>query len=103
MIKTCPAIYIEDMSAGYTGSEEDIIILIPEGARVAIMGPNGSGKTTLLRTIIRNLKFQGKIELFGNDISDMKRRDIASYISLLTQLYDDEVSFSVSQTVAMGQ
>lgn len=107
MQRTCPAIYIENMSAGYPGAESDIIqdisLLVPEGVRVAILGPNGSGKTTLLRAIIRNLKYKGRVELFGKDISDMRRRDIAAHISLLTQLYDDEVSFSVRQTVAMGQ
>ena len=40
---------------GSTRVFEDLNLVIPQGQRVAILGPNGSGKTTLLKTINREL------------------------------------------------
>lgn len=40
---------------GTTCVFEDLNLVIPQGQRVAILGPNGSGKTTLLKTINREL------------------------------------------------
>lgn len=50
---------------------------IPRGAIVAFMGPSGAGKTTLLQLIAGQLRpDEGFIEINGQRISDMSRREL---------------------------
>ena len=53
---------------------------IKKGEIHVIMGPNGSGKSTTANSILNNpeySKIQGKIELDGEDISNLKTDEIA--------------------------
>ena len=53
---------------------------INAGEFVAIMGASGSGKTTLLNCISTiDTVTAGKIIINGNDITEIKDRDIASF------------------------
>jgi len=59
---------------------EDISFDVNEGEFVAIMGASGSGKTTLLNCISTiDTVTAGKIIINGNDITEIKDRDIASF------------------------
>ena len=50
---------------------------IPRGAIVAFMGPSGAGKTTILQLIAGQLRpDEGFIEINGQRISDMSRREL---------------------------
>lgn len=51
----CPALSVEDISAGYPGSRrviEGISFDVKRGERIAMIGPNGAGKSTLFKTLI---------------------------------------------------
>lgn len=57
---------------------EEVSFSIEEGEFVAIIGKNGAGKSTLLNIILSNLKCDGEIKLFGDDINKNNHyRDIA--------------------------
>ena len=59
---------------------DNIDLCINEGEFVAIMGASGSGKTTLLNCISTiDTVTAGKIIINGNDITEIKDRDIASF------------------------
>ncbi|MCQ2069699.1 MAG: ABC transporter ATP-binding protein [archaeon] len=75
------------------------------GEFVGIIGPNGSGKTTLLKCINRILEpQQGKILLNGEDLSKMRRIDIAKSIGYVPQSGNNEMSSpTVYEVVLMGR
>ena len=51
---------------------QNVNLDIKAGARHALIGPNGAGKTTLINLLTGVLKpTSGKIELLGEDISDL--------------------------------
>lgn len=56
---------------------DNISLDIPRGKVTAIMGPSGTGKTTLLKLIGGQLRpDQGTIEMDGNDIHQLTRKDL---------------------------
>ncbi|MBR0597275.1 ABC transporter ATP-binding protein [Sinanaerobacter chloroacetimidivorans] len=67
--------YLEDISVSF--EKEDI---------TTIIGPNGCGKSTLLKLSSRILAPKnGKVLLYGQDISEMKRKAFAREVSVLMQ------------------
>ena len=63
-----------------TKAIDNISFSVNEGEFVAIMGASGSGKTTLLNCISTiDTVTAGKIIINGNDITEIKDRDIASF------------------------
>lgn len=55
----------------------DISLDIPRGKVTAIMGPSGTGKTTLLKLIGGQLTpSQGSIEMDGNNVHQLTRKDL---------------------------
>jgi branched-chain amino acid transport system ATP-binding protein len=66
---------ISRLTAGYgaVGVLEDIDLVVPEGAIVALVGSNGAGKSTLLRTISGLIKpASGVIRFAGRDIASAR-------------------------------
>jgi len=56
------------------------------GEVVAIVGENGSGKTTLVKNITGILKpSKGRVILYGRDIAEMNRREIAALCGMVMQ------------------
>ena len=59
---------------------KDVSFHVQKKEFVAVMGPSGSGKTTLLNCISTiDTVTAGKIIINGNDITEIKDRDIASF------------------------
>lgn len=77
---------------------------IQPGEAWAILGMNGVGKTTLLHTLagLRPPR-SGRIELLGDDISQLGKRQIAKNMGLLLQDYEDAFPGTVLQTVLTGR
>ena len=89
--------------SGYVPVLDNIDLTIPEGSRTAILGANGSGKTTLLRTMAGMLPYTGSITLGGTELKQMKRRAIASCLSMMMQVSETYFSYTVRETVLLGR
>jgi iron complex transport system ATP-binding protein len=70
----------------------------------AILGRNGAGKTTLLHTLAGlRAPAEGAIELFGQPLAAIARRDIARLRGLLPQDDSDAFPATVLETVLIGR
>jgi iron complex transport system ATP-binding protein len=96
---------LRNVSAGYNGVDavKRISLSVNAGENLSIIGPNGCGKTTLLKAIANIMPFTGDIELDGKSIRNMKHRDIAVKIAMLSQITGMYFSYSVYETVMMGR
>ncbi len=73
-------IKLTDVSYGYGGTDllTGVGLDLQPGSFHFLTGPSGSGKTTFLKLCYMDLvATSGKITLFGKDVSDMDRDDIA--------------------------
>lgn len=110
------SIEFRDVWFAYKGEDwvlEDVNLVIPRGARYAVVGPTGSGKTTLINLLFRFYHPQrGAIYLDGVDIEtipldELRRRmglvmqDIVLFPgSILDNLRLDDESISEDQVLA---
>ena len=89
---------------GKTKILHDCSMDINMGDIMCIIGPNGSGKTTLLNCILgfyappKNTVF-----LQGMDIKQLRRNQIASQISFVQQVSQNESSLSVNDYLSLGR
>jgi ATP-binding cassette subfamily C protein CydC len=69
---------------------------IPEGARIALLGPSGTGKSTLTALLLKFAAPQvGRITLGGVDIATLAADDVRVRVACLTQdarLFDDSIA-----------
>jgi iron complex transport system ATP-binding protein len=107
-------ITLRNVSAGYgkykaeKPAEEALVVKdisfdVAQGRSVCLVGPNGSGKTTLLRVIAGMLPSYGEILVDGRNIREIRRKEIASYMSFLSQMTRVYYSYSVFETVMQGR
>ena len=69
-----------------------------------IIGNNGSGKTTLLRLILGILPLtSGTIEINGQDIASLKRKELAQAVAFLPQNTFSDFSFPCEEVTLMGR
>jgi ATP-binding cassette subfamily C protein CydC len=75
---------------------EGLDIEVPEGARIALLGPSGTGKSTLAALLLKLAVPQaGRITLGGVDIATLAAADLRSRVTWLTQdarLFDDTIA-----------
>ena len=96
---------LKNVSAGYGHEKvlENIDLTVKEGETVFIGGRNGSGKTTLLRVMSGLMDFEGSVTVDGQDISKMKRKNVAQLIALMPQAGEMYFQYTVFQTVLLGR
>lgn len=77
---------------------------IAPGECWCVLGRNGSGKTTLLHTLagLRPAR-QGTINLNGQPLSSLSRRQIAQHLGILFQVQTDSFPATVSEHVMQGR
>lgn len=74
------------------------------GEVVGVLGRNGSGKTTLLRGATGLLRaFAGRVELLGDPIERLPRREIARRVAVVPQEGIPPFPFTALDVVLMGR
>jgi len=103
---------VRGLSFTYGGQGEllrDINFALSRGEIVGIMGDSGCGKTTLLNCLagiiphIYGGELHGRVLLKGEDISEMKLRDIAARLGVLFQNPDTQLfSSAIEDDIVFG-
>lgn len=106
------AIRISDFYFAYLNSElvlKDINLDIQKGSFTAIAGPSGAGKTTLCKAMTGIVPFyyggryQGKVEVLGEDIKGKKISEIAMRVGIMMDDYESQmVSLTAGEEIAFG-
>jgi ATP-binding cassette subfamily C protein CydC len=75
---------------------EDLSLDLPEGARIALLGPSGIGKSTLAALLLKLAAPQeGRITLGGADYTTLSADAVRARVACLTQdatLFDDSIA-----------
>lgn len=96
---------VKKVSCGYNGFDvlHDIDLSVKSGENLCILGANGSGKSTLLKAISGFLPVKGTIEIDGVNITDMKRKELAKKVGVMSQMSSIYFSYTVYETVLLGR
>src|SRR5438034_11174595 len=72
---------------------EDVSFEVPAGDTRILFGAAGSGKTVLLKTALGLLKpVQGRVYVFGEDITDMQEAELFDVRSKIAMLFQESAS-----------
>jgi ATP-binding cassette subfamily B protein len=78
----------------------DITLVIPEGARIGIIGRNGSGKTTLAKLIVRLYDtYSGSITIGGIELRSIDPAALRSHVTMLPQdpyIFDGTIAENIA-------
>jgi len=91
---------------GMLHAVDDVTLTIEKGKTLGVVGESGCGKSTLGRTIIHLLeRTDGKILLHGEDISDIKGKELRAAREKMQIIFQDPYSSidprkTIEQTVA---
>ncbi|MCI6693954.1 MAG: ABC transporter ATP-binding protein [Clostridium sp.] len=96
---------VKNIYCGYNGEDvvKNVSFKVSRGENICIVGPNGCGKSTLLKAIANLLSFKGQILLDGKDTKLLKRKELATKVSLMTQSSNILFPYSIYETVALGR
>ncbi len=82
----------------------DVSFELGAGQLLAVIGPNGAGKTTLARLLCGvRTPDAGDVELGGQPIAALSRRELARRIAVVPQELALDFLFQVREMVAMGR
>ena len=82
----------------------DVTFELDAGEVLCLLGPNGGGKTTLFKTLLGLLPVQGgEVILDGQDLTTLKRDEIARRVSYVPQAHGAFFPYTVREVVLMGR
>ncbi|MFJ4142808.1 ABC transporter ATP-binding protein [Pseudomonas sp. NPDC089734] len=83
---------------------QGVDLSIVPGETLGIVGPNGSGKSTLLKLLSGiQMPTSGQVQLNGQALTGMKRRDIARLLAVVEQQADTSDAITVLDAVELGR
>lgn len=96
---------VKNISTGYNGIDvvHDVSFSVDTGENLCILGANGCGKSTIIKAISGYLPKKGAIEIDGIDIEQMKRKELAKKVGVMSQVSSIYFSYSVYETVLLGR
>lgn len=101
-----PVLRMENVSFRYKDAWviQEFSFHVNEGEILGILGPNASGKTTLVRLMDGILHPQkGLVQLQGEDLRGMGRREIAKRVAVVPQETPMLYAFTALEVVLMGR
>ncbi|WP_438874216.1 ABC transporter ATP-binding protein [Streptomyces calidiresistens] len=101
-----PGITVRDVAFGYPDRPvlRGVDLRVEPGELTALIGMNGCGKSTLLRVIAGLLRPErGSVQLGGEDLAGMSRREAARRVALLHQSAPPVPGMTVRQLVRQGR
>ncbi|PYE83738.1 ABC transporter ATP-binding protein [Pseudoroseicyclus aestuarii] len=83
---------------------QDVSLRAEPGETLGLIGPNGSGKSSLLR-LLAGLRRPGagRVEIDGQDIARLSRRDMALRVALVQQQSTTEANVTARDVVRLGR
>ncbi|HYZ61511.1 MAG TPA: ABC transporter ATP-binding protein/permease [Acetobacteraceae bacterium] len=73
---------------------------VPEGAKLAIVGPTGAGKSTISRLLFRFYDVtEGSVEIDGIDVRDLTQASLRAAIGVVPQdtvLFNDTIGYNIA-------
>ncbi len=102
---SAPAVLGEGLGCRYGEREvlRRVSLRARPGTLTALLGPNGAGKSTLLRALMGLGEWTGTVQLLGDDLRQLSRREIARRVALVPQDPISDVPFTALELVLMGR
>ena len=96
---------VKNLCCGYDGNDviHNLSFNINRGENISIIGPNGCGKSTVLKALANLIEYKGEIKLDGVEIRNIKRKDLAKKVALMSQNSEVYFSYTVFETVSLGR
>ena len=89
---------------GTTPVLHEVSLRVEPGRLLVVTGPNGAGKTTLLRLLAGvNKPARGSVELLGEPLERLSRREVAQRLAVVPQELICPFPFRVQELVLMGR
>jgi iron complex transport system ATP-binding protein len=88
---------------GAVDAVRDVSLTVESGEWIALIGPNGAGKTSMLRAMCRLVAFRGEIELDGQSVRRLSRREVARVIAFVPQTPVTPHELTVAEYVLLGR
>jgi energy-coupling factor transporter ATP-binding protein EcfA2 len=106
MTESIPAIEIEGLSFSYPDGHEALGVVslaVPQGAKVAVIGPTGAGKSTLMLHLNCILSGMGQVRVCGLEVAKENLGRVRAAVGMVFQSPDDQLfSPTVFEDVAFG-
>ena len=80
----------------------DISFEAEDGCWLMIAGPNGAGKSTMIRAVAQSIPYTGTVLIDGVDARNMKSRDLARKVGVLSQEHFIGYGFTAEEVIRLG-
>lgn len=82
---------------------KEVGFALDEGDWLGLIGPNGAGKTTILRAVAGLVPYAGSIQIRGEEVSTLGRRELARRVAVVPQIPVIPPDTSVLEYVVLGR
>ena len=97
---------VQNLSFSYGEHQvlQEMSFSLQKGKITTLIGANGCGKSTLFQLLTRNLKpDQGEICLYGENLRNMKLKDLAKKAAIVHQYHTAPADLSVEKLIGYGR